>query len=841
MEYAQELRSALGAGVSQHNRLLKLDTPLGSDTLLPQRVVGHDRLGRGYEYTVDLLSLSDNIELKVLVAQPVTLWIQQPDRRHLPIHGYVHTIKKLGSDGQLSTYQLAFAPWLHFLKFRQDARIWQDKTAEDILADVFGAHPQARGNVRFELSQPLQPRSYCTQYESDWQFAMRIMEEEGWYGYHTQNEDGGGHVLVITDTVGNLKPLKAQQLRFHRAGTKDEIDKIVQWGGSRTLFSSRLATSTFDYKAPRNSKETNVPALAAHGNLPAQLEVYEYTGAYTYAQQVHGDRQSRIRVEEWESRAKRFFGASGQRDLPVGRWFSLADHPEHDQDSADEREFVVVEVHWAIENNLPLSPGQGSFPGSLKLAVDAFRRESGLDVDAAASGGKAGGHCFNRFEVQRRTVQFRSPLEHAKPSMHPQTATVVGPAGEEIFTDSLNRVKVRFHWDRLNPGDEKASCWVRVSYPNAGQGWGAVHVPRIAQEVIVTFLDGDIDRPIITGRIYNGEQAPQWHSDGRLSGYKSKEYKGAGFNQLVMDDNTAQNRIHLYSSNTNAQLNLGYLVGQQGNKRNGFYGSGFALNSDAYGAITANEGLYISTFARPGAQGSQLDVREARQQLNEAQALSKTLSDTASKAGAEALAGQDALKQFTEATQDKYEGASQQQANRFNEPILLVASPAGIGLATPKSTHIHSGENVTLSSGAETNLAVGKSLIASVKEKISLFAYNAGMKLFAAKGKIEIQAQSDDLDIIAEKVLRIISTSDRIEIWAKKEIVIGADGSAIKINGAGITDLTSGQRISHNSDFSLPGPKTLAYAMPAFPKDVCIECLKKRAMLRSAFINKGSQ
>ncbi len=146
-----------------------------------------------------------------------------------------------------------------------------------------------------------------------------------------------------------------------------------------------------------------------------------------------------------------------------------------------------------------------------------------------------------------------------------------------------------------------------------------------------------------------------------------------------------------------------------------------------------------------------------------------------------------------------------------------------------------------MSSGADINVAVGKSLIASVKEKISLFAYNAGIKLFAAKGKIEIQAQSGDLDIIAAKVLRLMSATDRIEIWAKKEIVIGADGSAIVINGSGITDMTSGQRISHNADFSLPGPKTMPYALPVFPKAVCLECLKKRAKQRSAFVNKGAQ
>jgi type VI secretion system secreted protein VgrG len=168
------------------------------------------------------------------------------------------------------------------------------------------------------------------------------------------------------------------------------------------------------------------------------------------------------------------------------------------------------------------------------------------------------GHCFNRLEVQRRKVPFRSPFEHEKPSLHPQTAMVVGPAEEEIYTDHLNRVKVKFRWDRLNPGDERASCWVRVSYPNAGQGWGGLNVPRIGQEVIVTFLDGDADRPVITGRLYNEDQAPQWHTDGKLSGYKSKEYKGSGFNQLVLDDTTQQNRVHLYSTSTHAQLNLGY-------------------------------------------------------------------------------------------------------------------------------------------------------------------------------------------------------------------------------------------------------------------------------------------
>ncbi|MET3115818.1 type VI secretion system secreted protein VgrG [Undibacterium sp. GrIS 1.8] len=821
MSLAEDLAS-LGHGISQYNRLLKLTTPLGSDVLLPQRLVAHERLGRGYDYTIDLLSTKDDINLKELIAKPVTLWVMQTDQRYLPVHGYIHTIKRLGSDGQFTACQLSFGPWLRFLKFRQDARLWQDKTVEDILTEVFNGHSQAAGNFRFDLTEPVPPRSYCTQYETDWNFSQRLMEEEGWYSYHEQKEDGSGHTLVITDTVRNITPLATQSIAFHGAGTSDEVDKIIQWSGARSLSSSQLSTKTFDYKSPNDQKDSSVTVLPDHGDLPSQLEVYEYTGAYTYLEQTRGDKQAQVRVEEWESRIKRFVGVSGKRSLPVGHWFSLEDHPAHANDIPEDKQFLIIAVEWFIENNLPLSNNLKDFPGSLKYQLDTFKQQLSLDVSngtgyADQANNERTGHCFNRFEAQRRKVEFRSPIEHTQPTLHPQTATVVGPDSEEIYTDDLNRVKVRFHWDRKNPGDEKASCWVRVSYPNAGQEWGALNVPRIGQEVIVTFLGGNADRPVITGRLYNAEQTPQWHTDGKLSGYKTKEYKGLGFNQLVLDDNTNQNRIHLYSTNTNAQLNLGYLVTQQGNNRKDFYGAGFALSTDDYGAIVTNKGLYLSTFGRPGAQGTQLDVTEARQQLKSGAELTKSLSDTSVKAGAETLAGQAGLNKFTEATEESYTGQGQEQANRFKEPILLMASPAGIGITTSKDTHLHSGANVTLSSGTDTNLAIGKSLVASVAEKISLFAYNAGVKLFAAKGKVEIQAQSNDLDLIAEKVVRLLSTTSRIEIAAKEEITISAGGSSIKINASGITNNTPGKWEANASMHSMPGPQNSPYAMPDLP------------------------
>lgn len=205
MGNSRQLVDSLFGKIGQEKRLLKLDTPLGANTLLPQRAHGVDRISEGFDYTVDLLSLNPDIELKQLIAQEVTLWTLQTDASYLPMHGYVHTAKKLGSDGQLTAYQIGFSSCFHFLKFRKDARIWQDKNAEEIISAVLNGHPQCRGRFKFEVNQKARSRSYCTQYETDWHFVMRMMESEGWYGYIEQAPDGRGHEWVITDSVYSLR------------------------------------------------------------------------------------------------------------------------------------------------------------------------------------------------------------------------------------------------------------------------------------------------------------------------------------------------------------------------------------------------------------------------------------------------------------------------------------------------------------------------------------------------------------------------------------------------------------------------------------------------------------
>lgn len=835
----QDLTGPIPGGLAQTGRLLKLDTPLGDSYLLPQRLLGHSHVGRHYEFTLDAVSTDDCIELKHLIAQPVTLWIQQSDRTYAAHHGYVHTARRLGSDRGLTSYQIVFSSWMHFLRFRKDARIWQDKSVDAILTDVFNRHPQAWGAFRFALRNTLPVRSFCVQYENDWNFCQRLMEVEGLFGFFEQAVDGKSHTLVITDNLDTFTPLSPKTIDFYRLGTRSETDAFVQWSGTRTLQSTTLTTRTFDYKTPATGgypKGTTTPTLTTQGSLPKQAEVYEYTGAYSYGAHERGDRLSQIRMEEWESRAKRFHGAGAVRNIDAGRWFELIDHPDHSDGGEPERHFAALFVEWAVENNLPVSTGKSDFPHSLYWALASARAQHGAPGTVIDPDDGSEGFFMATVEAQRKTIPFRSPFEHHKPKMRMQTAIVAGPTGEEVFTDSLNRIKVRMHWDRLNDGDEQASCWLRVAQSDSGGSYGAVHVPRIGEEVVVSFLDGDCDRPIVTGRVCNSVTNPDWHSNGILSGYKSREYQGNGYNQMVMDDATGQTRVQLYSSSASSQLHLGYLIEQTGNTRGAYLGTGFDLKSDAYGAMRAAKGLYISTHRASGIASQPLSVDDAHSQLVNAQGVIGTMSEASESHQAENLKeGAESLKSFTDATQSSRAGTASNNgntagggtgnANVFKEPISLFAAPAGIAMSTQTTVHISVDQQLALISAQSTHIANGKSLLASVREKISLFAQNAGMKLFAAKGKMEVQAHLDNIEVTAQKAVRLLSATAQIEIAAKQEILLTSGGAYLRIKDGNIEIHAPGLIDIKGAQHSFNGPVAGNFALPILPQSTCKECL----------------
>jgi len=826
---AQDLIALMNAGVRQSDRIVKLDTPAGPDVLLPQIVVGTARLGGNFEFAVDVVSLQDSLELKSLIAQPVTLWVQQTDKTYRPRHGYVHTARRLGADGRLVSLQLIFSSWLHFLKFRKDARIFQDRTVEAILETVFQGHPQAVGAYRIDVHKPSPTRSFCVQYEDDWNFVHRLMESEGWFYYFEHAEDGKSHTLVITDDLYSLQPLAPERVEFYRAGITRQPNAFVHWSGTRTLQSTSYSSRTFDYKNPDARKEKAWPTVENQGDLPQQAEVYEYTGPYTYLEEDRGDQLTKLRLEEWESRAKRFHGVGSLPGIDVGRWFTLSNHPEHDQDSVDNRKFAVVEANWYIRNNLPVGESR-PYPHSLDARLAEVRNAHEQSASSFTVPDALGGEGFLLVEVaaQRRKVPFRSPFDHKKPVMHLQTATVVGPANTEVYTDAMNRILVRMHWDRRE--GIGATCWVRVAYSDTGGGYGSVHVPRVGEEVTLDWIGGDCDRPIATGRVYNGATQPRWHSNGILSGFSSKEYGGAGYNQLVMDDATGQNRVQLFSSQGASMLHLGYLIAQDGNTRGSYLGSGFDLRTDAYGAIRANRGLFLTTFAGTGTAHQQLEVRQAQQQLAGAHNLVESLSDASTQHQAESLkAGRDALKALTDATADNVQGqglgtggntagGGTGSANAFKEPILLAASPAGIALSAQQSVHLGADEQVNVVSGQSTHIATGKSLLVSVSERISLFVQNAGMKLFAAKGKVEIQAQSDNIELTAQKTVKVLSASEKIEVAASQGVLLTSGGAYIRIQGGNIEIHAPGNIDIKGAQHAFNGPTSAPYDLPALPK-----------------------
>ncbi|WP_322050679.1 type VI secretion system Vgr family protein [Paraburkholderia bannensis] len=828
---AQDLSQLLQSTASQYNRLVKLDTSLGSDILLPQRVSGHSRIGRDYQFTLDVVSLSGAIELKSLIAQPATLWLQQSgSEAYLPYNGYIHTARRLGADGQLTSYQLILSSWMYFLRFRKDARIFQEKSTDSIIQEIFAEHPQASGAFRFEVRNPAPVRSFCMQYESDYNFVHRLLESEGWFYTLEQASDGKSHTLVITDDIYSLKPLTSQQVEFYRSDVASESDTLVQWAASRELQSATYSFSTVDYKNPLAPKSQSIPTKAGQGDLPNQAEIYEYGGAYTYNTGSRGDDISRFRMEELESRAKRFYGTGSVRRMDAGRWFELANHPESEADSEQNRQFVVIETRWYIENNLPVGDSQ-PFPFSLQNELEQVRLAHQA-ADGASTVTKelsSVGFFLVEIEAQRRIVPYRSPFDHQKPVLSTQTATVVGPSGEEVYTDNLNRVKVRMNWDRSDD-QESSSCWMRVMSTHAGSNFGGVYVPRIGQEVVVTFLDGDCDRPLVSGAVFNGNQAPQWHTQGTMSGYKSKEYKGDGFNQLVFDDTTGQNRTQLFSSTGSSLLHLGYLIDQQDNTRGAYLGSGFNLKTDNSGAVRAAQGLFLTTFARTGTTAQQMDVKEAYEHLVQSGGVIESRSEAAASAQAETLTdAHTSLNEFAQATQtgsgtatsaaassalasstatsSESSNSGKGQANNFQKPLILLAGSEDIGLSTQSSLQLAATQHINLVSGVNTTLAASGSFLASIKQKLSIFVEGAGMKLFAGRGKIEMQAQTDNIELTADRTFKVTSTSDSVEIQAQKEICLKVGGATLQMKDGNLYIHCPGAVEIKGASHTLSGPQ----------------------------------
>jgi type VI secretion system secreted protein VgrG len=427
-----------------------------------------------------------------------------------------------------------------------------------------------------------------------------------------------------------------------------------------------------------------------------------------------------------------------------------------------------------------------------------------------------------RFTAIPHKTRFVPEIRHPKVRVEGlQSAVVTGPSGEEVYCDKYGRVKVQFHWDREGAHDEKTTCWVRVADTWAGQNFGFIQVPRIGQEVLVEYMEGDPDRPVVTGRVYFAPNQPPWElpEQKTLSGIQSREFHASQRNQIVFDDTQGEVQTQISSDHNLSQLNLGYLtrVNHLEGRRD-FRGEGFELRTDGWGVIRAGKGLVLTAQEREKAEKHQKDLREPRTELADAASLhAESAKLSATHNAIDGGLDVDPLKKALERQNADIRGDGRPHGE-MTKPHLLLASPAGIAATTPHSLHSYTGEHTLLTSAGHTSFVAGQSLLGTALNAIRLFAHKTGIRLFAGQGKVEIQAQSDELDLIAQKVLRIISTQESIQLTAAKEILLCADGSYIRVSGHGVESGTQGRFVARASSHSLEGPDSESPVIPDLPE-----------------------
>src|SRR5471032_1289411 len=905
---------------TQETRLLRLTTPLGADALVVECLRGEEGVSQCYALHVTALASNADIPLKSLLGQPALLELDTAlvgGPRYF--HGHIIDVALLGADGGLARYALTIGPWYSFLRHGRDSRVFQDKNVLDILSALFDSWQSAGKLVpdwRFDVQDPgaYPVRSLTCQYqESNLDFAERLMQEEGLFYYfeHSGAPDSdtfGSHVIVIADHNGSFQPNAQPVVRFSQPGAVMREDSMDRWRTEARWTPDTLEVASWDYR----SNDTR-PVAAAGELIGGQSHSSRDTpGAYAYQSREHGQRIADQQLQAMEVTRETHVGAGTVRTLAPGTTFTLTGQAQLDLAAGDsDRTFVALRVLHLAHNNLStdIKHQVSGLLGLSALAQTIAKEQSG---SLHAVGQDKGERPLyrNRVDAIRSSVPYRSSdvdghgrVLHPKPTARgQQTAVVVGPAGAVIHTDRDHRIKVQFHWQRggqshsrLNhpapdghtgaPGDDQAGTWVRIATSLAsvaGANWGAVAVPRIGSEVLIDFIDGNIDRPVVIGSVYNGRgqgdaqhnqvsqgagaatgNAPAWFpGDGGahahpavLSGIKSQAMAssqgGSGaYSQMVFDDTPGESRValqrHAAAYLGTDELNLGHLRHQSDNQRLQTAGFGAELKTEHSAALRAGQGMLLSTDARNGGNGQQLDSSEARAQIDAARQLQQSLAETAQKHNAKMKDGKGADEPAAEQlpaiaamaaaakvvagvqTGGGGEAGGAGQVTAYSEPHLQLSSPAGIAATTPASAIVRAGATSSLSAGQDVNFAAQGNSVHLVKDGISLFTYGkassagkpnqeTGIKLHAASGKVSVQSQSDVAKVTADKLITVASVGKSVTVAAKEHVMLTAQGAYLKLEGGNIMIHGPGTMTFKASMKELTGPAKGAPELPHLP------------------------
>ncbi len=532
---------------TQNFRQLKVASHMGPDFFLLKSIAGTDRLSCLFEYDLEMLCDSAEVDPADMVGQNVTISIESQDAHRSILNGYVSRFWYEGTSDRASSYRATVVPWFWFLTQTTDCRIFQEQTVPEIIETVFKDFGFADFDV-LHLRNSYKKREYCVQYrETDFDFLSRLMEEEGIYYFF--RHDNGKHTLHLADCTTAYANVEQHAVDFFPPGHEGDLgNHLVSWEHKYRFLPGKVSHTDYNFKSPKINLMSHEPTRV---DIPLmkKLERYDFPGNFDAT--AMGRNLARIRMQEIEVEYEQVFGAGDYVSFCAAGKFQVRSHRVPSERG---REYVLTEVRlFASEGGTYIS---GTEDTTVKYQ--------------------------NRFAAMPADVIFRPPRHTPKAIVEgPQTAIVVGPKGEEIYTDEHGRVKVQFHWDRRGRHDEKSSCWIRVSQSHAGSGFGGIDIPRIGEEIIVDFLEGDPDRPIITGRVYNGKNRPPFALPAGMtrSGMKSNTHKGKGANEISMDDTAGAEQIR-----THAQYNMDTTVGNN---------QSLIVNVDRTESIGSNDSLTV--------------------------------------------------------------------------------------------------------------------------------------------------------------------------------------------------------------------------------------------------------
>jgi type VI secretion system secreted protein VgrG len=518
-------------------RAITVSSPVAGVSLELDRLIAREQLGRPFEFELELFSEAREIDLEQALGKDLTVTVKFGEKLTRYFHGYVASFAQLPrSERGYAWYRAVLRPWLWFLTRSSDCCIFQEKNVPTILREVFDEHGFT--DRRESLSGTYNPRTYCVQYcESDFNFVSRLMEQEGLYYFFEHAQ--GKHTLVLADSASAHSDIQGTSTIPYRPADDQrgfEREHISDWLVQQQVQATSYALKDFDFERPSTNLEARSRNSLQRNHAQSDHEQFDWPGLYT--QTADGEAYARVRIEALQAEFEQVSGRGNAPGLAVGGLFTLSEFPRQDQN----RQYLITS------------------------AVHHIQALEDVDTD------RPDYRC--EFTAIDNRQPFRTVPTTPKPVVRgPQTAVVVGKSGEEIWTDKYGRVKVQFPWDRYGESNENSSCWVRVAQNWAGKNWGAMHLPRIGQEVIVDFLDGDPDRPIITGRVYNAEQMPPYalpenQNRSTIKSRSTKQGTAETFNELRFDDTKDSEEVYLHAQKDCKRevVNNDSLVVKEGNR-----------------------------------------------------------------------------------------------------------------------------------------------------------------------------------------------------------------------------------------------------------------------------------